>query len=297
MGQRKPFKSVDDQVAILKARGVDFTGHEDEAATFLLRENYYSVVNGHKDMFLDKAASSSAGEDRYREGTHFFEFKLAHMFDEALRRCSSHYLYKAENVFKTAVVYAFCESYRQKDAYLDPSCYCGKVASKKDDYTRSLIRLLSTLQNIRENRVRKPYIEHYAKKYGEVPLWVAAKCLTFGNISAFFDLQTQSVKQKTCSNIMKATGVSNTSEVALSKSVHTLTDFRNICAHSERLYKPAAGKNGSKTVSDMLLALEKVLPREDVDELRSEINDMIDLVGGDGDLKNRILTEMSLNRD
>lgn len=49
----KPFKNVEEKIGILKSSGVTF---EDKkiAAAFLLRENCYAVVNGYKDVFLDK---------------------------------------------------------------------------------------------------------------------------------------------------------------------------------------------------------------------------------------------------
>lgn len=52
-GQDKPFRTVEEQVAILKSRGISFVD-EKQAEAFLLRENYYAVVNGYKDAFLDK---------------------------------------------------------------------------------------------------------------------------------------------------------------------------------------------------------------------------------------------------
>lgn len=68
--EAKPFKSVDDQIELLESRGVVFKDKQ-RAARFLLRENYYAVVNGYKDAFIDKQETNIAGEDRYRIGTTF----------------------------------------------------------------------------------------------------------------------------------------------------------------------------------------------------------------------------------
>ena len=53
MKNPKPFKTVEEQIAILESRGIHFSNKKD-AARFLLKENYYAVVNGYKDAFLDK---------------------------------------------------------------------------------------------------------------------------------------------------------------------------------------------------------------------------------------------------
>lgn len=42
----KPFKTIGEQVKILRSRGVST---DEDTATILLREGYYSVVNGAKD--------------------------------------------------------------------------------------------------------------------------------------------------------------------------------------------------------------------------------------------------------
>lgn len=47
------FKTIAEQVSILESRGMKVG---QEAAVILLRENYYSVVNGYKDPFLNKEA-------------------------------------------------------------------------------------------------------------------------------------------------------------------------------------------------------------------------------------------------
>lgn len=42
----KPFKTIDEQVEILRSRGLGISD-QNRAAAFLLRENYYAVVNGY----------------------------------------------------------------------------------------------------------------------------------------------------------------------------------------------------------------------------------------------------------
>lgn len=42
---------------------------DDTSGSILLREGYYSVVNGYKDPFINREAMAAAGDDRYREGT------------------------------------------------------------------------------------------------------------------------------------------------------------------------------------------------------------------------------------
>lgn len=43
----KEFKTIAEQIHILETRGMRIG---EEASTILLRENYYSVINGYKDV-------------------------------------------------------------------------------------------------------------------------------------------------------------------------------------------------------------------------------------------------------
>ena len=196
----KPFKTIDEQLDILENRNVKIPDRE-EAKQFLLKEGYYSVINGYKDAFIDRKRSNELNEDYYKDDTYFTSFMLIYTFDRALRRVTLGKLMNAEAIMKTASVYAFCFYNKDKDAYLDPASYCqsGDYHPRKN-YTRNLIRLLGVLQRAHDNK-NKDYIRHYLDKYGNVPLWVISNTLTFGNISAFYDLQKAEVQNAICRNI------------------------------------------------------------------------------------------------
>ena len=65
--QDKPFLTIDEQVQLLASRGVAV---DKDTADILLREGYYSVVNGYKDPFIDPEKTAEAGDDRFAEGTY-----------------------------------------------------------------------------------------------------------------------------------------------------------------------------------------------------------------------------------
>ena len=49
----KPFKTVEEQIEILKSRGL-IIQDEERALFFLKNNNYYELINGYKDFFIDK---------------------------------------------------------------------------------------------------------------------------------------------------------------------------------------------------------------------------------------------------
>ena len=51
----KPFKTYEEQIQILKARGLTVTP---ENKYDLENENYYNIINGYKDLFLQRKSNS-----------------------------------------------------------------------------------------------------------------------------------------------------------------------------------------------------------------------------------------------
>ena len=105
------------QVALLERRGLSFAD-KSRAEEFLLRENYYAVVNGYKDAFIDRQATNLAHDDRYAQGTSFEDLMLIYTFDKSLRAETIRVLLDAETCMKTDTIYAFCNVFRGADDYL-----------------------------------------------------------------------------------------------------------------------------------------------------------------------------------
>lgn len=85
----KPFLTIEEQVRLLESRGL---GVDADTGPTLMREGYYSIVNGYKDPFLDSGKSIEAGEDRYLEGISFSDLYTLFTFDRELRSLTFRYL-------------------------------------------------------------------------------------------------------------------------------------------------------------------------------------------------------------
>ena len=56
----KPFKTIDEQIALLKSRGLVFK-NEEVAKVNLLSFGYYEIVNGYKDILLEEGDTFQDG--------------------------------------------------------------------------------------------------------------------------------------------------------------------------------------------------------------------------------------------
>ena len=142
----KPFKTIEDQVTLLESRGVE-CGRGTDAT--LLREGYYSVINGYKDPFLDAGATIAAGDDRYIPGTRFED--ILHLFDFESLYASSHRKKRRITSGKLDSVYSRVKNFRNICAH-DERLYCARPFGDNNSFAQLAtdLELLLTKQRHRE---------------------------------------------------------------------------------------------------------------------------------------------------
>ncbi|WP_369024807.1 Abi family protein [Mycoplasma capricolum] len=104
MKRPKEFKTFQEQIEILKSRGLIIT-NEQKAIEILKQENYYNIVNGYKDLFLKKSLDNN--QDIFIENTNFDELYSLFLFDRELRSILLKYILIFERDFKTTIAYNF----------------------------------------------------------------------------------------------------------------------------------------------------------------------------------------------
>ena len=81
----KSYKSYRQQLNILRSRGIVIgKGSQGSRVMRILeRENYYNVINGYKELFLDVKATPTT-DKTYKTGTTFNEVYALYNFDREL---------------------------------------------------------------------------------------------------------------------------------------------------------------------------------------------------------------------
>lgn len=218
MGE-KVFKSIDEQIEILKTKGMTIND-EDYAKTILLRENYF-FLNGYRHVFLNHD-----NKKHYIKETTFEELYSLFLFDRKLRTIIFKNLLIVENNYKSIFSYVMSKKYgyREKD-YLNPSNFDRSKAK-----TRQINDLLRKLKRqIRVNGTQHQATCHYINNYGYIPMWVGVKVLSFGIMSEMFSILK--IEDKESITDMYKVSVSDF-EIYLS----ILANYRNLCAHEDILF-------------------------------------------------------------
>ena len=180
---------------------------------------YYSLVVGYKDSFIHKPSK------KYKYGVTFDEIVELYYFDEQLRNLFLKYILQVERHFKSMISYYFCDKYGElQEEYLNPANFDYK------HHKNQVIRLIDSLRKTIALPSNYRYISHHAKKYGNVPLWVATNAMTMGQISAFYQYMNNDLQVKVSKVYPDFT------EKQLHQFLTVLAKYRNVCAHGERLY-------------------------------------------------------------
>lgn len=234
----KAFKTIEEQIKILQSRNLiidDF----DEAAEFLFYENYYKVINGYKEIFIEK----DNGKELFKPGTRFDDIKNLYLFDRELKKIFLDKILDIEARIKTLIAYKFSEEYCEDFNYLNLKNYNCR------NYQKTL-KVINEIINIIYHRVKNEQdpIGHYLKTYNNIPLWVLINYFTIGNLNKFYDVLTDSLKNKISKIIgdnYKENYASNMhdDEKKIRFNENYINDFlritniiRNICAHHEILF-------------------------------------------------------------
>lgn len=174
------FKTIDEQINILKSRGLEIKD-EKKAYDTLLRYNYYKIINATIPFFVDWEKN---GKYRFREGVDFKDLVEVHNFDKELKKILLTYMLEIERIARSIISYKFVEKYPKKNSYLDYDNY-----DKKDI---SLVKinvdnLKETLNRYKEEKNYNRSINYYINKYGSVPFWFLVNFISFGKLVNIYE--------------------------------------------------------------------------------------------------------------
>ena len=213
------FLSYDAQIAHLREKGL-MIRDEAYARDVLEAIGYYEPINGYKRLFKD------TNNGPFRTGVCFEDILALYKCDENLRQLCFKYILRIEIRMRALLSYAFCERYgEQQQAYLSLSNYDSEGYGARE--ARRLIGELDYAANRADKAV---YVCHYRSRYGNVPLWVLFKTLSLGTLVRFFRCCTPEIR---CAVSKTFPGLR---EDTLGKMLDLMQDFRNVCAHNDRLY-------------------------------------------------------------
>ena len=233
---QKQFKNLDEQIEILKYKGLIINNIE-YAKDILLRENYF-FLTGYRHLFM-----KSDIEKVYKKGTTFEELYSLFLFDRSLRNILFKNLLIIENNLKSVSSYQLSKryGYKEKD-YLKEKNFDSSPEKKRQ--VSDLIKKMK--RQIRSNSRENTATMHYVSNYGYIPLWILVKVLSFGIVCEMFSV----LKHEDQKEIASIYGLDCQDLLVY---LPILSNYRNLCAHEDILYENRTKKEINDTIYHKML--------------------------------------------
>lgn len=240
----KPFKTIEEQIEVLKSRNLVFLD-EETAKNALTRYGYYEIINGYKDHFLIEKGSDEKG---FKDGTTFEHIYALYNLDKNISRDILRALEDFEQTFKQSLAYVIAENISEND-----SKYCakshfntGKTYGKdKNGNVRSdRTNLIQKFDRIKHSK-NDPF-KHYSINHGNIPPWIMIKGLTFGQSLYWYKLSKPDIRHEV---IIRLLGIKILPEdikpiYQLYGDIFSLyLHYRNLSAHGARIYNNRSNKH------------------------------------------------------
>ncbi len=230
----RPWKSFEEQLALLEARGMSI-GNKAHALEYLQRiGNYrlsaywypfrrFQIVQDPKTKVLVSIASN-----QFVGNTHFLDAVELYLFDKKLRLMVMDALERIEVALRVDMAYRLGE--RNIFAYNDQTEFHPKFATRKtrgrpafEVWREKYAGLLS--------RSKEDFVDHYRKNHGaDLPIWVAIELWDFGAMSQLFAMMKVPDQQ----SIARKYGIEDFR--VFSSWLRSLNYLRNLVAHHSRLW-------------------------------------------------------------
>ena len=209
----KPFKNIEEQIEILKERGMVIKD-SDYASRVLSHVNYYRLSGYTLTLRRDNVFYNNVKLEQVME---------IYNFDAELRVALLYLLEYIEVEFRTHFGYYHSKKYGPL-GYLDKESF--------DDEWRYEKFMKNITQLIEENEKNEIFVKHHNEKYdGEFPCWVVVELMSFGCLSRGFKNLHAEIKEEICKD--------HYASIPYNYIENWLQGFvilRNICAHRGRLY-------------------------------------------------------------
>lgn len=230
----KIFKTIDEQIGILRERGLRIDD-EAKAKDFLLRNNYYRIsgysLTLRKNDIFSKRASFQNIVDIYN-------------FDHELRHIILKYIEIIEVEFKSIYAYEFTKVFGSTG-------YLNKDNFDNDDKHKEIIEK-AELQK-KQRLPHEAYLKHFVNDLKQdIPLWAYVDLLTISDISFMYSISKDQIRKE----IANTFGLTmNRGTTILGGYMHSMTIVRNLCAHGSRIYNRLFEQKPSLNKKEQMLLI------------------------------------------
>lgn len=236
----KPFKSIDEQIRILKVERKLTINNVEAAKDILQRYGYYEIINGYKTPFLNDPSDDNKG---YKDNATFEHIFDLYKLDRDIRKDLLQSLEYFEQTFKQALAYSVAKIISDDQTrYTAQSHYnTGRTHHNHRRIYNDRDRLLQKFNKLIHSD-KQPF-KHYREDHHNIPPWIMVKGMTFGESIYWYRLSKPEVRFNVISKLLDIDPTllrASNSSLKISQTIGDLLglylNYRNLTAHGGRIY-------------------------------------------------------------
>lgn len=221
MSYDKPFLTFDEQIALLKHRGLQILD-EDFAKSALSTLSYYDLINRYKSYFTD-------GHDNFISDVSIEQLYELYLFDKDIQALVIKYSTLVENIFKTKLSYVLSEDFGVSiDKYLNASNYVSYTSNSSISFTDIQLEITKYIQS---DHIKNPS-KYYKIHHNHIPPWILLKNVSLGNSINLFKLLSADAKHHATNLIIQENKPYDQKVGFIECSMDMIRSFRNSAAHN-----------------------------------------------------------------
>lgn len=253
----RPFKTFDEQINILKSRGLIINDIEN-AKIILSTSTYYELINGYQNWF-------TTSKDKYMPEISIEFLNEFYYFDHGFQNILFLHSVYVETSFKVCLSYVLAGKYgeHQKD-YLNRNIYVKPRKQNDKKIFNDTFNSINYLLTSELHRVDNP-TKHYREK-NHIPPWILLKNVNFSNsINLYRFLKTEDkleVIKLMIPDISNNVDFNDNSDVEqllslFISSINIVRKFRNKIAHNLKFISYTSGnyKLKNKILKDLPISV------------------------------------------
>lgn len=224
----KPFKTIDEQIELLRYRGMTIA--DDEVARHALETLGYYRLSGYWYSFREHAPEEALGcrSDLFIPGTSFDQVIRLYDFDTQLRVTVFKELTKIEVSLRAIIGYEIGEVdplLHLTATSLNERAWNSAEQKEKRLYKDWKRRYQNSLKNSTET-----FVQHHVENYGgTLPIWCAVHVLDWGSLQTLFSMLPKEIRRPIAAKLRLTPSV-------LDSWLNCLRVIRNISAHHSRFF-------------------------------------------------------------
>ncbi|MCK1420288.1 Abi family protein [Bradyrhizobium sp. 182] len=235
MAYAKPFLTLNQQIALIKGRGLAISD-DAKASSYLGKIGYYRL-SGY--WYPYRQSNVAAGKlivgDNFKPGSELAEIVDLYVFDKKFRLLLLDVIERIEIALRVQITLQLGQM--SADAHRDPALLHGNFARRPNPKT-GLVKHREWIRRQDEafDKSKEEFAKHFRSKYpGEnPPIWIAAEVWDFGAMSMLFS-GLNKIDQSAIASVFNVRSFD-----IMENWLHAINVARNVCAHHSRLWnKPS----------------------------------------------------------